>query len=103
MRSGSVVVAAKKPELRRVAGGFGQVEVPEGMPCDQPAAWRALQQAFLDQERLDDLLDRVARLRQCGGQRLDPDRPATIVLGNGEQVAAVHGVEAKGVDLKLEE
>src|ERR1043165_7676813 len=75
----------------------------EGVAGDQPASRRALQEAFLNEERLDDLLDRVARLRQRGGERLHADRPAAVVLGDGREIAAVHGVEARGVDLELQQ
>ena len=57
--------------------------MPEGVAGEQPAARRALQEALLDQERLDDLLDGVARLGQRRRDRLDPDRPAAVVLGDG--------------------
>ncbi|MGY4509803.1 hypothetical protein ACVIN2_003257 [Bradyrhizobium sp. USDA 3650] len=60
----------------------------------------ALQIATLDQIGLDDVLDRVARLGQCGGHRLDADRAAAIVLRDGGEVAAVHRIEAGGVDLE---
>ena len=68
---------------------------------DQPAARRALEEALLDEERLDDLLDGVARLRQRRGERLDADRPAAIVLGDDREIAAVHGVEAGGIHFEL--
>ena len=53
------------------------------MRREQPAARGTLQQPFLDQERLDNFLDRVARLGERGGEGLDTDRPAAVVLGNG--------------------
>ena len=39
--------------------------MPEGVAGEQPAARRALQEALLDQIRLDDVLDGVARLGQA--------------------------------------
>lgn len=53
----------KQPKLRGIARGFGEAQMLEGVAGDQPAARGALEQAFLNQERLDDLLDRIARLR----------------------------------------
>jgi hypothetical protein len=49
-----------------------------------------------NQERLDDLLDRVARLRQRCRNRLDADRAAAIVYGNRREIAPIHGVEPAG-------
>src|SRR4029078_497666 len=74
-----VVAVRKQSELRRVARGLGQTEMLERVRGDQPAARGALQESLLDQERLDDLLDGIARLRQRGSQRLDADRPAAVV------------------------
>ena len=54
----------------------------EGLRRQQAAARRALDEALLDEEGLDDLLDGVARLRQRRGDRLDADRPAAEALGD---------------------
>ena len=80
--SASVIVSflAEQPELRRIARRLGQAEMAEGVAGDQPAARRALQEPALDQIRLDDVLDGVARLRQGRGQRLDADRAAAVIL-----------------------
>ena len=51
----------------------------ERVAGEQAAARGALQEALLDQKRLDDLLDRVARLGQRRRDRLDPDRPAAVL------------------------
>jgi hypothetical protein len=53
-----------------------------------------------NQERLDDLLDRVARLRQRCRNRLDADRAAAIVYGNRREIAPIHGVELGLIDLE---
>src|SRR5262245_64844237 len=73
------------------------------MAGEQAAARRALHQALLDQERLDDLLDRVARLRQRRRDGLDPDRAAAVVRRDEGEIAAVHGIEAGAVDLEREQ
>ena len=52
---------------------------PAGPACDR--GWCA-EKPFLDQEGLDHVLERVARLGERGGQRLDPDRPAVVILGD---------------------
>src|SRR5262249_34956578 len=75
----------------------------EGMRRQQPTARRALQESSLDQKRLDDLLDRVARLRQRRRDGLDSDRAAAVVLRNHREVAPVHGVKTRGVALELNE
>src|SRR5665213_555661 len=77
-----VVAIREQSELRRIARRLGQAEMLEGVAGDQPPARRALQKALLDQERLDDLFDGVARLRQRGCECLDADRAAAVVLGD---------------------
>src|SRR5579862_3444030 len=74
--------------------------MPEAMAGDEPATRRTLQKPALDQIRLDDVLDGVARLRQRGGQRLDADRAAAIVHRDGRKVTPVHGVETGAVDFE---
>ena len=74
---------AEQSELRGIARRFGQAEMAEGMRRDQTATRRALQKPALDQIRLDDVFDRVARLGQRGGQRFDADRSASVVDGDG--------------------
>src|SRR5581483_11045197 len=54
----------EQTELRRIARGLDEAQVPEGVRSHQPAARGALDEALLNQERLDDLLDRITRLRQ---------------------------------------
>src|SRR5215475_11782937 len=76
----SVVVRREQSELRRVAGGLGETEVAKGVRGEQSSARRALNEALLDQERLDDFLDGVARLRQRRRDGLDPNRTAAVVL-----------------------
>ncbi|MGY3424773.1 hypothetical protein ACVWZW_005248 [Bradyrhizobium sp. F1.13.4] len=95
------LVGAEQAELRRrIARGLADAEVAEGVRGEQAAARGALQIAALDQIGLDDVLNRIARLGQRGGHRLDADRAAAIVLRDGREIAAVHGIEAGGVDLE---
>ena len=59
------------------------------------AARGALQEALLDQERLEHVLDRVALLADRGGEVVDADRPAGEFLDDGRQQLAVHHVEPR--------
>src|SRR5262245_19170396 len=61
----SLLLLPEQPELRGIARGFGEAEMAEGVGREQPSTRGALNEAFLNEEWLDDLLDRVARLRQC--------------------------------------
>src|ERR1700680_656039 len=74
-----VIAVAEQSELRRIARGFSEAEMAEGVRGQQPPARGALQIAALDQERLDDVLDGVARLRQCGRHGFHADRAAAVV------------------------
>src|SRR5260370_42703302 len=86
-------------KLSGIAGGLGKPEVPERVRGQQPAARRALQETALNQERLDDVLDRVARLGQRGRERLDPDRSAAVMHGDRREIPA--GPGAGGRPLRL--
>src|SRR6202035_5518328 len=66
-------------------------------------ARRALDEAFLDQARLDNVLDGVAWLGQGGGKRFKPDPGAARALRGGGEGPPVHGVEPGGVDLERAE
>ena len=55
-----LIVPAEQPELARVARGLGEAEMLEGVRGQQPSARGALDEALLDQKRLDDVLDGVA-------------------------------------------
>src|SRR2546426_12477523 len=100
MRSGLVLLCDEQSHLCRIARGFSEAEMAEGVRGQETAARGALQVAALDQERLDDVLDRIAWLRQRGCHCLDADRAAAVVEGNGGEITPVHGVEAGGVDFQ---
>src|SRR6266705_5675834 len=88
----SIVALATLPEqseLRRIARGLGEAEMAERMRGQQPAARRALQIAALNQERLDDILDGVARLRQRRRHGLNADRAAAVIHCDSAEVAPV--------------
>src|SRR5437868_8336867 len=78
----------EQAELRGVARGLGETEMAERVRGEQPPARGALQIAALDQERLDDVLDRIARLRQCRRHGLHADRAAAVILRDGREIAA---------------
>src|ERR1019366_9171780 len=99
----SVLFLPEQPELARIARRLLQAEMLEGMRGEQPPARRALDETLLDQERLDDVLDGVARLAQCGGHGVDADRPVAITDRNGSEIAPVHGIEAGGVHFQFAE
>src|SRR5689334_23279291 len=73
------------------------------MTGEQAATGRALQETLLDKIRLDDLLDGVARLGERGRNGLDADRPAAVVERDRGEIAAVHRVEARAIDLERAE
>src|SRR5260221_2900588 len=73
----------------------------EGVRGQEPPARRALEKTFLDQKRLDDFLDGVARLGERRRNSLDSDRTAAVVLRDRDKVAPVHPVEPCGIDLEL--
>src|ERR1700741_2877492 len=60
----SLLLVPEQPELRGIARGFGEAEMAEGVGGEKAAARGALQVAALDQIGLNDVLDRIARLRQ---------------------------------------
>ncbi len=64
------------------------------------AARGALQQALLDEIGLDHLLDAVALLGERRGQGVDPDRSATVVVGDASQVAPVHRIQPAAVHVE---
>src|SRR5579885_3836104 len=97
----SVVTLIEQRHLCRIARGFGKTEMLEGVRGKHSPARRALDEAFLDQIRLDDVLDRVARLGERGRDRLDADRSAAIVLCDQREVAAIHRVETGGVHFEM--
>src|SRR6516162_9728564 len=94
---------AKQPELRWIARGLCQPEMTEGVRGQEPTARRALEKTFLDQKRLDDFLDGVARLGERRRDSLDSDRTAAVVLRDRGEVAPVHPIEPGGIDLELDQ
>src|SRR6185369_2565311 len=63
-------------------------------------ACRAGDEAKLNEEGLDHVLDRVARFAEASRECLNADRSAAVEVGDHRQVAPVHRVEAKRVDLE---
>src|SRR5215471_6751506 len=88
------LVIGEKLRLRGDGGGRRQAEMNIGLRRQHPPARRALHEALLDEIGLDDLLDRVARLAERGGDGLDPDGAAGIALGNERKIPPVEGIES---------
>src|SRR6266852_3992102 len=94
------LAVAEQSELCRIARGLGEPEMAERVRGQQPAARGALQVAALDQERLDDVLDRIARLRQRRGHGLYSHRTAAVIHRDRREITPVHGIEPGGIDLQ---
>src|SRR6476620_9369017 len=75
----------------------------ESQRSEQSPTWCPLQKAFLDQERLDDVLDGVTRLRQRGSERVDTDWTPSVTRGNRRKVAAVHRVQPGRIDFERQQ
>jgi hypothetical protein len=63
MRRQRSILFRKQAKLRRRPRRLGEAEMPECMAGQNAATRRPLQKSLLDQERLDDFFNRVARLR----------------------------------------
>ena len=70
-----------------------------GVAGGHTPAGGAHQEALLDEERLDDILERAALLADRGRQAVDADRTAVEPLDDGGQELAVERVEALLVHL----
>src|ERR1035437_4901552 len=64
------------------------------------SAGGAVEEADLDEEGFVDLLQRVLLFGQGGGECVEADRDAVVLLDDGAQEAAIELVEAVGVDLE---
>src|SRR6266545_2100568 len=80
--------------------GWGEAEMGEGGGAGDPAAWRALQEAQLDQVRLGHVLDRVWLLADRHRQGGEPHRLAAVALAEHLEQRHVQLVEAERVDLE---
>ncbi len=70
----------------------------QAIAVSDAAARRALDETLLDHIGLDNVLDRVARLGEAGGDGFDADRAAAEIDGDHVEVALVELVEAHVVD-----
>src|SRR6187399_935574 len=96
-----------RPEERRQATSFvslveqaslrtarrGQAQMGPATPVKAATSCRAGNETQLNEKGLDHFLKRVARLGKARGERLDPDRPATVKFGDHGQVTPIHRVE----------
>src|SRR5215469_842088 len=69
-------VVREQADLRRIARRRGEAQMREGSARDDAPAWASLHEALLQEVRLDDLLDGVARLAQSRGDGFDADGTA---------------------------
>ena len=77
----ALFLSSQQIEQRRAGAWRLQPEMPPPRLAQHAASAGAQDQAFLDQVWLDDVLERVARLGQRGGQGFHPDRTAGVVTG----------------------
>src|SRR5262245_44086291 len=75
-------------------------EVAPGRRRRDAPARRAHEESLLDQEGLDDVLERVALLAERGGEAVDADRATRELLDHREQEAPVQDIEAFEVDFQ---
>src|SRR3712207_4552544 len=87
--SGIRLVGEEADLRRRGQLRHREPQMGEALRREETSARRALEESLLDQVRLDNVLNGVARFRQRGGDRLDPDRPAPEIFGDDGKVAAV--------------
>ena len=64
------------------------------------AAGGAVEEADLDEEGFVDLFEGVLLFGQCGGEGVEADRPAVVLLDDGAEETAVEFVEAVRVDFE---
>src|SRR3981081_4285395 len=91
---------AEQSELRQIARGLGEAEMAERMRGQQPPARGPLQLAALNQNRLDDVFDGVARLGKRRRHGLYAHRTAAVIHRDGREITTVHGIQAGGTDLQ---
>ena len=77
-----------------------QAEMLIGGARRDAAARSAHDEALLDQERLDHVLDRAALLAERRREALDADRAAVELLDDRQQELAIHDVEAERIDVE---
>jgi len=78
----------------RALAGHAHAEMKIGGARRHAAARGAHEEALLDQEWLDDILESAALLAHRGGQALDAHRPAVEFLDDGRQQLTVERVES---------
>ena len=72
----------------------------KGVRRQDSSARRPLHKAELDEIGLDDVLDRVARLRERGGDGLNPNRPAAELDRDDIEISPVHLIEPDRVHVE---
>src|SRR4030067_1872086 len=82
------------PALRFGRRWRREAEVLPAAARGDAAARRARQEALLDQERFDHILDRAALFADGGGQRIHAHRPAVKAFDKYTETTPVQSVEA---------
>src|SRR5580704_16792832 len=95
-----LLLLLEQRRLRSLAPRLGEAEMTEGVRRQEAPARRALHEAKLDEIGLDDVLDRIARLGERGGDGLDSDRAATELDGDHVEITSIHLVEPNDVDVE---
>ena len=65
-----------------------------------PPALRAVEEPYLDKERLVDFFDRVGLFRKRRRQGVQANRPTLVFLNDGQQQATIDFVESMLIDLQ---
>src|SRR6185437_2356239 len=84
----------------RRSGWPTDAEVPIRFQGQDPPPWSPGNEPLLQQIGLNDVFQRIARLRQCRGERLNADRAAFVVRENTTEIAMIQRIEPLGVDLE---
>src|SRR5581483_12469821 len=98
-RSGAHISLAAEQIRRRWPLRGLEAEQAVGLATGDAPSRRALEEALLDQERLDHILERVARFAERGSEALDACGSAVVALDQRLQELAIHQVESVLVDL----
>jgi hypothetical protein len=68
--------------------------------CDATSR-SALDEAFLDHERLEDVLNRVAGFAHRSADGVEPNGSSSKLADQHIKIAAVHAIESKLVDIEM--
>ena len=81
--------------------GMGKSHMLEGMRRQKAPPRGAVEKPDLQEIGLDNILNRIARFRKRGGNRIDAHRPAAEIDGNAVQVAMVQRIKPALVHIEI--